>query len=88
MHLVSSTLSGADCHIPPERPTPSNHQGNNFITSEGLKEFCFHLEEKKASKLLEESGQGTDINGAVWTLGAENLVFLPAWQEYSSNSSS
>lgn len=78
MHLVSSTFAAADCHIPPEWPTPSNHQGNHFTISEGLKEFHFHLEERDT--WAPGGGQCTDINAAMWMLGAENLVFLTAWQ--------
>lgn len=59
---------------------PSNHKGTDFTISEGIKEFCLLLEEKEASKLIEESGQCTYINGAVWRLGVENLAYLTAWQ--------
>lgn len=52
---------------------------NYFTTGQNLKEFWL-FQRRKASKLLEESGQHTYINRQHEGLVLKNMVFLTAWQ--------
>lgn len=52
---------------------------NYFTTGQDLKEFWL-FQRRKASKLLEESGQHTYINRQHEGLVLKNMVFLTAWQ--------